>query len=585
MPRPPSTSLLKAEGMDAAHFGDIDVSTDLDHSAAMRHHEVRSETTGTPQSTPPEDHTATSSSHQPALDKATREFVLSWIHSNYVIDKDHSVARNDAYEHYISSCEGLNLRPINSALYGKLMRSVFPDMSTRRLGTRGSSKYHYGGIKRRVSSDQASNQVQSTSDFSPMNTTVSGFSVFSQDSPLTANQHSQHHPSDTESPYLPSLGTDTLVPALPILTTAVTGASESPLKLPRFFPPTLYNRNEAIADDESIQLASDFTQLYAKHCSTILTYSQADQWKKIRRELMDFWHGLDSKYTKLLRESNELVEAIWRWDSALYDCFMANSIGDVTVAIPAPKTRALRQFASQYEDWVTESIKSYSADLHQSKVDVARLFISKLRHRVLLNHEAKLASQIIENEEKMTELQHDWAAIDVAMIIDQATWICECRADDVEKIVIKDIVNLLHDGKALDDWISWLKKLTSNFMLKTMDAGRFVHHARQIILKWNHYGSAILKDFSLRSAVSLGTFMVLKMFVDDYLIALVEGHIAELNVRLARPTAPPLGFDDERQPGVSDGKGAGDPSDLPDSKSSRRDDTKPPFNIVFHKFR
>jgi hypothetical protein len=48
---------------------------------------------------------------------------------------------------------------------------------------------------------------------------------------------------------------------------------------------------------------------------------------------------------------------------------MAHSIGEVTVAIPAPKTRALRQFASQYEDWVTESIKNYSANLYQSKVD------------------------------------------------------------------------------------------------------------------------------------------------------------------------------------------------------------------------
>jgi hypothetical protein len=56
---------------------------------------------------------------------------------------------------------------------------------------------------------------------------------------------------------------------------------------------------------------------------------------------------------------------------------------------------------------------------------------------VLLNHEAKLASQIIQNEEKMTELQHDWAAIDLAMVIDQTTWICECRADDIEKIGTK----------------------------------------------------------------------------------------------------------------------------------------------------
>jgi hypothetical protein len=80
--------------------------------------------------------------------------------------------------------------------------------------------------------------------------------------------------------------------------------------------------------------------------------------------------------------------------------------------------------------------------------------------------------------------------------------------------------------------------------------------------------------------------MILKMFVDDYLIALVEGHIAELNVRLARPTAPPLDLEDEmRPPGGSDRKTSGDYSETPDSKSSRTNDTKPPFNIVFHRFR
>lgn len=65
---------------------------------------------------------------------------------------------------------------------------------------------------------------------------------------------------------------------------------------------------------------------------------------------------------------------------------------------------------------------------------MARIFVSKLRHRILLNHEAKLASQIIQDEDKMSELQMDWAAIDLAMVIDQNTWICECRADDVENI-------------------------------------------------------------------------------------------------------------------------------------------------------
>jgi phosphate uptake regulator len=65
---------------------------------------------------------------------------------------------------------------------------------------------------------------------------------------------------------------------------------------------------------------------------------------------------------------------------------------------------------------------------------VARIFVSKLRHRILLNHEAKLAAQIIRDEDKIDDLRRDWAAIDLAMVVDQTTWVCECRADDIENI-------------------------------------------------------------------------------------------------------------------------------------------------------
>ena len=37
--------------------------------------------------------------------------------------------------------------PVNAASFGKLVRSVFVGLKTRRLGTRGHSKYHYYGIK------------------------------------------------------------------------------------------------------------------------------------------------------------------------------------------------------------------------------------------------------------------------------------------------------------------------------------------------------------------------------------------------------------------------------------------------------
>lgn len=44
-------------------------------------------------------------------------------------------------------CNEQKLEPVNAASFGKLIRSVFSGLRTRRLGTRGNSKYHYYGIR------------------------------------------------------------------------------------------------------------------------------------------------------------------------------------------------------------------------------------------------------------------------------------------------------------------------------------------------------------------------------------------------------------------------------------------------------
>ena len=48
--------------------------------------------------------------------------------------------------------------PVNAASFGKLIRSVFLGLRTRRIGTRGNSKYHYYGI--RVKSSSPLNQLE-----------------------------------------------------------------------------------------------------------------------------------------------------------------------------------------------------------------------------------------------------------------------------------------------------------------------------------------------------------------------------------------------------------------------------------------
>lgn len=70
----------------------------------------------------------------------------SWLSSMYEPQDNVSMPRSALYDHYLEACSLANQDPVNSATFGKLLRAVFPLLKTRRLGTRGNSKYHYYGI-------------------------------------------------------------------------------------------------------------------------------------------------------------------------------------------------------------------------------------------------------------------------------------------------------------------------------------------------------------------------------------------------------------------------------------------------------
>lgn len=76
----------------------------------------------------------------------------AWLTSMYEPQENISMPRSALYDHYLEACSVSQHEPVNSATFGKLLRAVFPLLRTRRLGTRGNSKYHYYGIG--IKSDQ-----------------------------------------------------------------------------------------------------------------------------------------------------------------------------------------------------------------------------------------------------------------------------------------------------------------------------------------------------------------------------------------------------------------------------------------------
>ncbi|KAL1441831.1 hypothetical protein MTO96_008224 [Rhipicephalus appendiculatus] len=110
----------------------------------------------------------TAVTYSQALEVAEVSFLSSktvqWLIDNYETAEGVSLPRSTLYNHYLRHCGEHKLEPVNAASFGKLIRSVFLGLRTRRLGTRGNSKYHYYGIRVKPNSplNQISEEVTTT---------------------------------------------------------------------------------------------------------------------------------------------------------------------------------------------------------------------------------------------------------------------------------------------------------------------------------------------------------------------------------------------------------------------------------------
>lgn len=75
-------------------------------------------------------------------EKAKQVFAMLWLKET--CHRSHKSVRRDAvFSSYTRTCGNERVPTLNPASFGKLVRIIFPDVQTRRLGVRGESKYHY----------------------------------------------------------------------------------------------------------------------------------------------------------------------------------------------------------------------------------------------------------------------------------------------------------------------------------------------------------------------------------------------------------------------------------------------------------
>ena len=68
------------------------------------------------------------------------------LQENYHETNHDGLPRTVVYDHYYELCMDKGWQRLSAALFGQLIRRVFPSVRIRRLGPRGSSAYYYEGI-------------------------------------------------------------------------------------------------------------------------------------------------------------------------------------------------------------------------------------------------------------------------------------------------------------------------------------------------------------------------------------------------------------------------------------------------------
>ncbi|XP_067270077.1 DNA-binding protein RFX2 isoform X3 [Pseudorasbora parva] len=462
---------------------------------------------------------------------------LQWLLDNYETAEGVSLPRSSLYNHYLRHCQEQKLDPVNAASFGKLIRSVFMGLRTRRLGTRGNSKYHYYGIRLKPDSplnrlqedtqymamrQQPVHQKQRFKPFHKMDGMGDSLNSGSQHSSSTPEQsvaaQSQHHQQYIDVSHV-----------LPPFPSPDLGSCPLP---------------EPISTNDVKKLQSN----YRIHCEATLDVVMNLQFHLIEKLWQTFWYSTapSSDGSTTISNSEEDVEdirgfpreklialckyePIKQWmrscDHILYQALVEILIPDVLRPVPSTLTQAIRNFAKSLEGWLTSAMTDFPQEIVRTKAAVVSAFAQTLRRYTSLNHLAQAARAVLQNTSQINQMLSDLNRVDFANVQEQASWVCQCDESVVQRLE-QDFKVTLQQQSSLDQWAAWLDNVV-NQVLKPFDgSSSFPRAARQFLLKWSFYSSMVIRDLTLRSAASFGSFHLIRLLYDEYMFYLVEHRVA-----------------------------------------------------------
>ncbi|PLW16673.1 hypothetical protein PCANC_13338 [Puccinia coronata f. sp. avenae] len=463
-----------------------------------------------------------------ASDRARQAFVQAWLNSSYISYTDGNVSRQGLYGSYLRICQQYDIKPINSASFGKSVRQSFPNIKTRRLGVRGNSKYHYCGI-RPATAKEAEILMNLSQNEKPEpshngNTPSSADDDVDSDGSPSRRVSLQPNGLSVDDSYhgMMSLEGDGQQPQTPMTARPSMSslASSQPLSYGTsdgtMALPSLHEvLSQPLAQDLDHQKASEFWNMYVEHSKNLLESVKSYRFDQFELALRSFWTSLDSSLRDCVTHTL-MMSLIYRADAVVYDEILDYLHSQTLNQMPQQAFGSLRQLAHNMEQVIIAALENFPSTFVGPKIELAARFGHLVVRNLGICQLAQALSGIFSNPSNLKEMAEAWDGIDFEAVRNQAALVTNCQ-HEILGACFDDFRTVLNNPNVtIDHFIAFVEATYKRCLQPSADGERALS-PRSLLVRWCFVSSQLIRDLTLRSASSFGSFQIVNLFFDEWL--------------------------------------------------------------------
>ncbi|CAG7723975.1 unnamed protein product [Allacma fusca] len=454
---------------------------------------------------------------------------IKWLMKNFETVDGSSLPRYLVYNHYLLHCKSLNIKPINAASFGKVIRSVFLGLQTRRLGTRGNSKYHYCGMRIKPDSPLLHVIIGDTEIRKSKSGTKGGLCWGSLNNNNGAMEKRMNWTTKTfkswNSKFCQGLETDYmqfrfqqeenqntmkhLKPDLDIFIPVTDGLTKDDIAIfKRYYHEHCNSLLASVVSFKLEQVGSTWQMFYKVEKNTKVIGSnegpstKADSSRPFTR----------NKLKKFVANRN-VQKFINEMDKQTYTSIAYLLCPHVTVIVPIEVTQNIRNFLAIVEEWLFDALENYPEDFRTLKIKTLQNVMRPLEQTLNTNSLYCSVQKSLSNTDKVARLLASTSQINFETLNLMLGWKSETAAYSQ----VKEIHGILAKPNRLPLIVQWVENIVEESIATKAPTTEFKLNLQNTFLGLSFYMSFVKSELLLICRESMELFNCVENFILEYL--------------------------------------------------------------------